>query len=433
MLLCTLLFAQDRAPEAENRENTADSATQKPHLDSFIEEINDLIQGYDLRLFSGNQLFVLATALSESVFFNEDISVSPDLSIPDRPLLSQLTIDGTRIALTQDLSLEEPEVFLIQRMEAIMPSLPPTLQYQEVTSFSFFTVKVHVLYLHRSSLFDLHSVRIEVFASESEQAGRRPVSPPGSPLLLWGKEAEAPNPPEAYILLRLLFDQDEKLTEAFQYRYDALGRFYELQQTFPENSNRFVALNEEDRGFRELLFAEDWAIVSLRRFDDQGRLRYSSISADSSDEQSSTRIQYLDDGGREETERFPAGGEEQRRYDAESKLLSSTRSFSDGRTELRRFTYTTEGEILREEYQGTLGSIITEYRYEGEYLVGVETTRDGIISRRLEIDGDESVETRYVRGEAVLRIYLSEGIRVAEEELFDGDVLRRREYYEDEE
>ena len=420
-------------PEADAPDEVIEDVVIDLILNEVIEDINRLIQGHSLQFFRGNQLFVPGTALSDSQFYENKLSIPTSLPVPNQPFLSQLWVNQETVTLSPELSLEGEEVFLLQQMEALLPSLPPTLEYRESALFDIFTAKISLLYAYESPSLKLHALRIEISAFEKRPPAERSTLP-GGPLLLWPQPEEVSQPEEAQtsrILIRLAFDQNKEPVEILRYRYDSAGRFYELQRISEGRDMRFVSLDEGDMGFRELILNADWSVLSLRRFDDLGRLRYVNTSADSSITQSNTRIQHFDNGEKEEIETFQAGGEEQRRYDEENNLLHSLRIFADGREEERRFSYTEEGDILSEEYRGTLGSVLTKYRYEGEDLRVVETREDGVITRRIENDGDESVETRYVRGRAVLRIYLENDKRVREEELFNGEVLRRREYIEE--
>lgn len=413
------LFAQDdgAAEAAGDVQAAGDSGeSDAPGLDRVIEAINDIVrargQKHSQQFFQGNKLLIAATPLSDEEFLAGDIS-------PVQPLFAP--------PLAKDA--------IIQQLNITLPDLPQLLEHPESSYFNYFTTSIQLLYFldHTDEVptFQIHTSRVEIVGSRSPTR-RRFSSRPGSPILLWADKPVVSDVPtelqESRILLRFLYDKDGAETQSSRYRYDSLGQFYELEQGSAGEEKRFVTLDEGSRGSRVLIYDKDWALLSLRSFDDQGRLQYSQSPSDSTGAESSTRIRHLTDGAREEITSFARGGDELLKYDASNNLLLSQRNFSDGRSEERSFAYTEEGEILQEEFQGTLGKVLTTYQYNDGEVSRIETLKDDVISRLLVIDGEEGVETRYLRGEPVLRIYLENDTRIAEEELFEGEVIRRREY-----
>ena len=425
LLFATTLFSQQGPDPASPEQKEGEQ------LGDFITAMGDLTQAYSLSIFQGNELFAATEALSATILLTDSPSAVINIAISEEDSLSRITVNDENIILKPAFSLEEEESLLLQKIDFTLPSLPLLFETEQTTFFELFTGLLYLLYRYDStnSRLSFFAAKIEIFVVEGKTNTQD--RPPASPLLVWPKEEDVALPAaESRILLRLNFDSDQMLTDTLRYRYDSVGRFYELQRRQQGGEQRFVVLNEETLGSRELILNDAGSLVSLRRFDDQGRLRYVSRSDEAVANQSRSRIRYLNGGGREEIETFLSGGEEQREYDANNNLLSSLRVLSSGQEEGRLFTYTEEGDILLEEYHGILGDRITTYRYEEEELSEVVTTKDGVLSRRLEIDGDRSIETRYVRGRAVLRVYLENDTRVAEEELFNDEVLRRREYTE---
>lgn len=424
------LFAQNEEGGSGDPDDSGDTGdvqvtddsgeSDAPGLDRVIEAINNIVrargQKHSQQFFQGNKLLITATPLSDEEFLAGDIS-------PAQPLFAPPLAKDT----------------IIQQINITLPDLPQLLEHPESSYFNYFTTSIQLLYFldHTDEVptFQRHASRVEIVGSRRPTA-RRFSSRPGSPILLWTNNpvasdvfSDAPSElQESRILLRFLYDKDGAETESSLYRYDSLGQFYELEKGTAGAEKRFVTLDEGSRGSRVLIYDKDWALLSLRSFDDQGRLQYSQSPSDSTGAESSTRIRHLEDGEREEITSFARGGDELLKYDASNNLLLSQRNFSDGRSEERNFAYTEEGEILQEEFQGTLGKVLTTYQYDDGELSRIETLKDDVISRLLVIDGEEGVETRYLRGEPVLRIYLENDTRIAEEELFEGEIIRRREY-----
>jgi hypothetical protein len=192
-------------------------------------------------------------------------------------------------------------------------------------------------------------------------------------------------------------------------------------------SQRFRVLEEGDRGTIEVLALGEGEENSYRRFDNQGRL------IGQSGGNQTLSINYGEDGTRSEREALPDGGSEIREYDAENRILRSETRYADGVLETRDFRYDGDGRIIAEAFSGPLGEVATEYRYENGDLAEIETIRDGVRISLQQIDGSGRTETRYLRGEPVLRIRFEDGARIYEEELVDGEVIRRRDYREESE
>ncbi len=215
------------------------------------------------------------------------------------------------------------------------------------------------------------------------------------------------------------------------YTYDRRNNFVELQRYFPgsrQNQNtdvqRFVLVQEDNLQQREYSFDGAWNISSYRFHDEKGRLNYQS------GESTGTQIGYLEDGGRREIETMRGGEVETRLYDEDNNITRSSIAYPDGRKEERHFAYDGDGRISSEEYRGVLGSLSSSYSYEQGELAFTETQRDGMVVVQIEYDGTLRIETRFVRGAAVLRVTFRDDSRILEEELAGEQVVRRREYGE---
>ncbi|MGI9256671.1 MAG: hypothetical protein ACR2PY_07025 [Salinispira sp.] len=447
ILSCMWALPAQELPVREQPDSEIGASEGPTDLEQLIGEINTTLrqspQQYSLRLFRGNRLFIGSDPLSESQFHTGSIYSESEIPVFRADILTRLRVGTVRIEFSQPLSLEE-EVLLMYQTDIIFPELPETFSHLDSSLFAYFTVHIRMLYEYENLRFNFYGAQIDVTGEQRREGSGSPGSSgvlPGSPLLIWqaqggqsGRGGHA-DIQESRNLARILFNRKQEETENFRYRYNSRGEFYELQQVSANSEKRFVTLDENEQGLRVLIFDKNWSTISLRRFDDQGRLRYSDIKDNASNNQSTTHIQYLDNGNREEVETFSPENNERRTYDAENNLLSSLRNFPDGRSEERSFTYTDDGNILREEFQGILSNIVTTYQYNGDgdeesddEVSRIETTEDGYISRIQEIDDDETRETRYLRGKPILRIYLKDGKRIAEEELFEDTVIRRREY-----
>lgn len=370
-----------------------------------------------------------------------------------RPWVSGQQLRSPRVRTEMpDIPSRAPEVgtsgnegYLLLRREWELDRVPGSLRARSQQFFS--TYRLMMLHLYSSagvggSPGEYLGTRVKLYGVERSRntlsgSQEAAVTLPGAPLLSWpdsrggtaaGGDANQPNSPgfvlETLLLLELHYSSPGWLELFSENLYDSSFGF--LSQTRWENGRirEFSLARDSGRGFREIIRDEHRDILSLRRYDDGGRLEF----RDSLD--SRVEVRYTSEGQRIEEERFPGGGSEIRRYQDNNLLLSSTRLYPDGREEERIFSYSDAGDILSERYEGPLGMLETRYRYNGGDLSEVISTRDGSIIRRVEYEENGRTETRYVRGNAVLRVYFEGERRMYEEELVNGQVVRRREYGE---
>jgi YD repeat-containing protein len=251
------------------------------------------------------------------------------------------------------------------------------------------------------------------------------ASVPGAPLLRWtGGTAVVGGQAEDRIIARIRWTSDGSWMATVRYFYRDDGRLYERREERPSGVSAYRVLDEGARGVLEVLSAEGDGLPRYRRFDNRGRLTGSSSGS------GSISVNYGDDGSRSERELLPDGSTELRNYDADNRLLSSETTGVEGVAERREFAYDGEGRILTERYLSVLGETLTTYSYEGDDLSEVESRRDGVVISTQRISADVRIETRYLRGVPVLRIRYENGTRVSEEEIVEGEVVRRREYGE---
>lgn len=424
----------DRAPSAD-RESPADReaepvSVELPHSYAYLPEdmgaldliIGDLSRGYVESLYSASRRWIPGDNLRS-------------------PRVQTMSTVLPPAAPTPETGGEAEYLMLIQEWD--LDELPGPLRSKSASLFTGYRLRLEHLYLlsgdgedgerYLGTRLKLHG--IERAFEDSSGSGGDPHLLPGAPLLSWpgihpSKTQGAVNAAsevrgsvtETLLLLELHYNSTGNISLFIENLYDRSLGF--LSQTRWENGRirEFSYARDGDRGFREIIRDEQRDILSLRRYDDGGRIEFKNSP------ESRVEMRYSADGGRREEEQFPGGGREIRRYRDDNLLESSRREYPDGRVEERSFSYNDQGDILMERYEGPLGVLETSYSYREGRLAEVVSTRDGKIFRKLEYEGNEVLETRYIRGEAVLRVVYEGERRIYEEELVNGEVVRRREY-----
>jgi hypothetical protein len=365
---------------------------EQKNLTEMLRELSRDLAGEDALWFRSNQLLVLGEAIDPA---EQDPLSGPFALRYQFPLNSFPESWG-------EVPGEPPYVVRLLFLMASIPADPavPAAGYE-------------------SALLELYS---------QPSAGSAPGPSPGAPLLRW---PEVQGTRQAIslrqIAYRFFFDSEGNWIRTLRYFYRADGRLYERLLIDERGIQRFRVLEEGDRGTIEVLALGEGEENSYRRFDNQGRL------IGQSGGNQTLSINYGEDGTRSEREALPDGGSEIREYDAENRILRSETRYDDGVLETRDFRYDGDGRIIAEAFSGPLGEVATEYRYENGDLAEIETIRDGVRISLQQIDGSGRTETRYLRGEPVLRIRFEDGARIYEEELVDGEVIRRRDYREESE
>ncbi len=249
---------------------------------------------------------------------------------------------------------------------------------------------------------------------------------PGFPFLRWGSISGSDDRVTSRVILaRIEWNNRGEWLSSTRYFYGEERRLYQRVVDTTAGSRRFSLLDEGERGVIELWSDGGQSIPEYRRFDNRGRLvTRSAVSG-------SVSVSYRDDGSREEAESFISGSRETRLYDPDNRILSSVLIGADGSRQEREFEYRDDGQIVSERFTSALGLFETLYDYRDDELSALSTRQNGILLSTQNIEGNRRVETRYLRGEAVLRIIYIDGTRQAEEELLNGEVIRRRTYQGD--
>ena len=225
------------------------------------------------------------------------------------------------------------------------------------------------------------------------------------------------------------FRQDQSLLQTKTYQYSPDGRVHSVRTSNADGEQtQVLSYLWSDGNLKE---ERSWTPTrtEIRRFSPDGRVQ-STVAQTAS--------------GLEET---------LRRYDSEGRYVGRTLRYPEtepirrvetdfddegrdgevreylGEELLRRTTYAYDGSSTRvRELRVEAGEQVQVQRseYQDEELVRVEYLRNGTITQISNYDGENRVDSLYRSGQEVLRVHYRNEIRVKEEELSNGQVIRTR-------
>lgn len=231
--------------------------------------------------------------------------------------------------------------------------------------------------------------------------------------------------------LQRLFDWDLSLMETRVQRFDADGRIYELRRMDADGTLlQTLTYLWEDGVLKE---ERSWTPErqEIRSFGPDGRLARSQASGNGPREEveriySSSgaliglRISYPDSQPPALTELD---------YDARGRVREQKEYRNGEILSLKSYTYEGESDRVLELRTETPGQVDLEVSvYEEGILVRREYTRNGQITQLSSYNGSTQVLSLYRAGREVLRLYYDNEIKVREEEILNGRVLRSREF-----
>lgn len=122
------------------------------------------------------------------------------------------------------------------------------------------------------------------------------------------------------------------------------------------------------------------------------------------------------------------GNEVQRkRFDTAGRLLEETLTRNESVILMRMYTWSGDN-LVRVEEIGEGRTVVREMKWSGERIVNELRKVDGIpVSQTVWKSPEERVETLFRDGEAIIRVFWLDDIRVKEEFLRDGQIVRVRE------
>lgn len=203
-------------------------------------------------------------------------------------------------------------------------------------------------------------------------------------------------------------DQLQVNRSRFRYRSSIL-----VEEALEIGESQRIRLIFDDSGaLTEKIVYQDGQLISQERYDGSGSDGRSGQSIETFPDQNLRIERQLDSQGRVVVERYyplEGGGEAQ-----------------------REISYQYDGTSLRVTYQrDQRGSLVeeTSYSYDGEGdLLSKELVENGELNLRSQYRDDERIDSLYLFGQVILKVYYQDGIRVAEEEFRDGELIDRREF-----
>lgn len=114
-------------------------------------------------------------------------------------------------------------------------------------------------------------------------------------------------------------------------------------------------------------------------------------------------------------------------FDAGGRLLEETVTRNGSVILLRNYTWS-DGNLIRVEERGEGRTVVREMKWSGDRIVNELREIDGIpVSIVVWKSPEERVETLFRDGEAIIRVFWLDDVRVKEEFLRDGEIIRVRE------
>lgn len=134
-----------------------------------------------------------------------------------------------------------------------------------------------------------------------------------------------------------------------------------------------------------------------------------------------------DDGSLKE-EIHQRGNEVHRnRFDSDGRLLEETVARNESVILLRTYTWS-DGNLIRVEERGEGRTVVREMKWSDNRIVNELREVDGVPVSIVDWQSpDERVETLFRDGKAIIRVYWLDDVRIKEEFLRDGEILRVRE------
>lgn len=228
---------------------------------------------------------------------------------------------------------------------------------------------------------------------------------------------------EGRLIAREEKDSDGNLISRVEYAYDKSGnpRAIFIDTSHVETDLR---VNADKTVWRHGSGAsEDWHITE---FDDSG-LPVSRVSLESGNK--TETLEWKRDEQGDLREEIKQVGDDVHRslYDSDGRLVEETTTRSGTLVLLRAYTWSGD-DLERVEERGEGRIVVREMDWSRGRLIRETRTVDGVLSNETEWENEKDhVETLFRDGQPVIRVYWSDEVRIREEFLKDGEVVRVRE------
>jgi hypothetical protein len=218
-------------------------------------------------------------------------------------------------------------------------------------------------------------------------------------------------------------DADGNLISRVEYAYDESGnpRAIFIGTSHVETD---IRVNADKSVWRHGSGAGDeWRITEL---DDSGR-PVSRVSLDSGSIAETLEWKRDDDGDLREEIRRVGDDVHRSLYDSSGRLIEETTTRSGTIVLLRAYTWS-GNDLKKVEERGEGRIVVREMDWRGGRMIRETRTVDGVLSNETVWENeDDRVETLFRDGQPVIRVYWSDQVRIREEFLKEGEVVRVRE------
>jgi hypothetical protein len=225
------------------------------------------------------------------------------------------------------------------------------------------------------------------------------------------------------LIAREELDSDGEIISRVEYAYDSDGnpRAVYIGLDYVEADTRVSA----DGNIRRHSAGSggDWRVTDLNTSGQPVRrvtLESGVVSGES--------IWTRNDNGTLREEIHSSGDETRRnRFDSDGRLLEETVTRGGSVVLVRTYSWS-DGNLTRVEERGEGRTVVREMKWSEDRVVSESRSVDGIIASQIFWKSpEERVETLYRDGEAVIRVIWQDDVRIREEFLRNGEIVRVRE------